>query len=173
MFYYPQKLIFKLNDFDSQLAVDIYSTRRLATIVKEGLIASTPYVVLDGETPDVVSYKMYGSPNYDYMILLANDIFDVWNEWPRDSVTMESYIRKKYGTIAAAKEEIAFYYDVNKNRVDAAQFATLPTNARSSETFYEYEYRINDNKRKLKIPKTEAVLKADADLRSSYLLPIV
>lgn len=41
-----------------------------------------PYLVLDGETPEMVSNKFYGTPFYHWVILKINNIVDPRKEWP-------------------------------------------------------------------------------------------
>ena len=40
------------------------------------------YIVLDGETPELVSNKFYESPYYHWVILMVNNIIDPREEWP-------------------------------------------------------------------------------------------
>ena len=41
------------------------------------------YLVREGEKPDDVSYKFYGSPDLWWLVLLSNNILDIENEWPK------------------------------------------------------------------------------------------
>lgn len=41
------------------------------------------YLVTQGEKPDDVSQKFYGSPDYWWLVLLSNNIVDIENEWPK------------------------------------------------------------------------------------------
>ena len=40
------------------------------------------YLVMDGETPDLVSAKFYETPKYHWIILLVNEMIDPRTEWP-------------------------------------------------------------------------------------------
>lgn len=54
------------------------------------------YVILDGEKPSDVSFKFYGDPNFDWLILLFNDIKDINSEWPKSTQQINELINTKY-----------------------------------------------------------------------------
>lgn len=39
------------------------------------------YYIQDGETPEIISIKVYGNSQYSWLILLINSIADIENEW--------------------------------------------------------------------------------------------
>lgn len=41
------------------------------------------YLIVQGEKPDDVSQKFYGTPDYWWLVLLCNNIIDTENEWPK------------------------------------------------------------------------------------------
>lgn len=55
-----------------------------------------PYIVLDGETPEMVANKFYGTPFYHWVLLLINDITDPRKEWPLESRYVIPFIFEKY-----------------------------------------------------------------------------
>lgn len=59
----------------------------------------TKYTIVGDERPDQVSEKFYGSPSYDWVILLTNNILDVYNEWPLNQQGLYDYMIEKYGNI--------------------------------------------------------------------------
>ena len=48
------------------------------------------YLVTDGEKPDDVANKFYGSPNYWWLVLLCNNIIDIENEWPKSASELDN-----------------------------------------------------------------------------------
>jgi hypothetical protein len=48
--------------------------------------------------PDIVSRRMYGTPEYDWLILTLNVTIDPFFEWPMDNLTFEQFIEDKYKT---------------------------------------------------------------------------
>lgn len=59
----------------------------------------TKYSIVGNERPDQVSEKFYGSPIYDWVVLLTNNIIDVYNEWPLSQQALYDYMLEKYGNI--------------------------------------------------------------------------
>lgn len=91
-----------------------------------------PYVLEDGETADSLATTYYGSPEYDWLIYLANNIIDPHTEWPKSYVQFENYIKKKYGSIEEAKSKIEFYRknpDVSYINYDGSGFSNNPINS--------------------------------------------
>ena len=42
------------------------------------------YTIQNNERPDQVAQKVYGNVNYDWVVLLVNNIINVYDEWPND-----------------------------------------------------------------------------------------
>ena len=56
------------------------------------------YTIADGETPNNVSFKLYGTEEYAWILLLLNDISDCTTQWPLSTSQLESYVDEKYQT---------------------------------------------------------------------------
>lgn len=76
---------------------DITLNVRIFEILKQYATVYDEYDMLDGETPEIVSEKAYGSPNYHWVIMLLNERFDYVNDFPMDQVTFDTYVADKYG----------------------------------------------------------------------------
>lgn len=61
------------------------------------------YAIQDGERPDTLADKLYGSPFYDWIILLTNNMVNAQYDWPMTNYvlykTLESEFEDPYGTI--------------------------------------------------------------------------
>lgn len=55
-----------------------------------------PYIVGDGETPEMVSNRFYNNPLYHWVVLLVNGIIDPRTEWVMTDVQMNELIYDKY-----------------------------------------------------------------------------
>jgi len=171
--YYP-KVAYKVDNVDYIKAIDITTSIKIKDFFKTYRgISFTPYVVKDGERPDYVSYKFYGTPMYDWVILLSNDIYNIYDDWPKNTTTLNSYIEEKYGTIASALGTIKYYYNSNNDIIDGTTWTSLPTNQRKSESQYEYEVRRNINKSRIKLVKKELVNAVDMGLKSIITKPVL
>jgi hypothetical protein len=63
---------------------------------KENKVIFYNYVVGDGETPEIVSYKFYGTPEKHWIILSLNNIIHPQFDWPLPENNLKDYIDKKY-----------------------------------------------------------------------------
>lgn len=170
--FYP-KTNFKLDDYDSVRAIDITSSVRIKTFLKQYRgISYFPYVIKDGERPDTVSYNVYGEPSYDWLILLSNDMYSIYDDWPKDSETFRNYIIEKYGSINVASSTIKYYYDANNNIIDLTTYNSLSAAQRKSESELQYEQRLNINKSKIKVVNPKHIGTIQTQLNSILIQPI-
>jgi len=54
------------------------------------------YVLQSGDTPENLAYRYYGDPKLSWIILLANDIKDVYSEWPQHDTEVLDTILAQY-----------------------------------------------------------------------------
>lgn len=99
------------------------------------------YSIKDGETPEIISSKFYGTPNYHWIIMLANQRYDYINDFPRSQHQLDKYIDGKYGITA---DSIAYYLKAGKV-VDAGTVDSIEISNRDHETI------VNETKRQIKI----------------------
>jgi hypothetical protein len=169
---YP-KLNYKIDEYDYLTAIDITIAYKVREILKSYRgISYQPYVIQSGERPDNVSYNLYRTPNYDWIILFVNNIHSVYDEWPRDQETFKTYILEKYGNFANAQSTIKYYYDANKNIIDLTTYSSLPASQRSLETAYEYEVRENTNKSVIKVVPFPVAKTIETNVRTFNLKPV-
>jgi hypothetical protein len=171
--FYP-KVAYKVDNIDYIKAIDITTSIKIKDFFKTYRgISFTPYAVKDGERPDYVSFKAYGTPMYDWIVLLVNDIYNIYDDWPKNTQTLNSYIEEKYGSIASAISTVQYYYNLNNDIIDQTTWQSLPTSQRKSETQYEYEFRRNINKSKIKIVKRGMINAVDMSLKSIISKPVL
>ena len=57
----------------------------------------TKYKIIGDERPDQVAYNVYGDEDLDWVVLLANNIINVRDEWPMIQGNFNNYLSEKYG----------------------------------------------------------------------------
>ena len=163
-----------------QTVRNIMNRTKIKNTVKDDLAAYYPYIIKEGERPDILSYNYYGTIAYAYLILLFNDIIDPQFDWPLNTIDFENYMISKYGTIATAKEETKFYYQIIRAEVpkteirerqeevkfiiDETSYNALAEASRKKISSYDYEVQLNDNKRYIRVISKELI----ADVDSQY-----
>jgi hypothetical protein len=92
-------------------------TRRSAFIssVLANPYAYLPYTVKEGEKPEDIAYYYYGSVDYTWLVLLANNIVDSYYDWPLDDRDFNEYIIKKYESISGKKGYDVVAWAQNEN----------------------------------------------------------
>ena len=128
------------------------------------------YNVKGDDRPDNVANEIYGDANLDWVVLLSNNIINIYNEWPLNQQAFENYVLDKYGTVAKLDE--IHHYESNEVkdssgviifpkgvRVSAAQSVSyyeplsdeqVTVNPVSKAvTNYQYEQDVNDKKRRI------------------------
>lgn len=79
------------------------------------------YDIEDGETPDIISSKIYGKPTYHWLIMLVNQRFDYIKDWPMSEYELVRYCQSKYGEDHVYDQHQIFgqphYKDMNGNVV--------------------------------------------------------
>ena len=82
--------------YDNVLVRDI--TRRVNFLKQtiENPYAFMPYTIEEGDRAEDIAYHYYGDPNYAWLVYLANNIVDPYNEWPMDEYTFNQYLIDKY-----------------------------------------------------------------------------
>ena len=166
MFNYYPKIYYKINDFDYLRVKDICIYTRLKDYVAQyGSIVSTTYFVQNGENPDSVSYRLYGTPRFDYLILILNDIRNVYDEWPRNSKDFVGYVEEKYGSMTYAQNNYANYYTSENLKVSRDAWFDLVDSGKYFESYYDYEERLNRAKAQIKVMSYNYAIKFEVELQ--------
>lgn len=133
-------------------------TRRVAISpeAKANQTIMLEYEIKGNERPEVLSYRLYGTKDYWWVVLMVNNILDVNAQWPLNSDELEELIDKKYGE---NRSLVHHWVDVDGNITDprgvkiTGGFNSLGDAARSMSlqpvTNEFYETSLNDSKRQI------------------------
>jgi len=143
------------------------------------------YRVKDGERPDIISYQKYGTVGYAYLLMLINDIQDPLFDWPLSTQQFEQYIANKYGSVESAQTTTKYYYQTIRSEVertgtaeripevkyivDSTTYDSLAVGSRSTQTEYEWEEELNDEKRNIKIINSDFIKELDFEVKKSFV----
>lgn len=157
--YFPQKI------YGEKAITDIFKrtkVRSMGTVIKSSIYYK--YTIQDGERPEDIADRYYGDTQYYWIVLYANDIINIYSQWPRSNRDFENYIVSKYGSVEAASIEsnIHHYEDGFGNWISTPEY-TYYDDASGEErisqskavTVYDYEYQINEDKREINIIKKD------------------
>lgn len=137
---------FKINGENKvALVKDITQNVRIRTQILENITLYDEYDIKDGETPEIIAEKIYGSPEYHWVVMLCNQRFDYINDFPLSTYNLEEHITQKYG--AGNEYNVHHYIDSNGNIVDSSQGTPVSN--------YQFEDDENEKKRRIKLISPE------------------
>jgi len=107
-------------------------------------VALVPYFIKENETPEQVSQKFYGTPFYHWVLLLINNIVNVYEEWPLGTTALNMKITEEYDDPNGVHHYLntANGYIVDADELDPD---VLPVSN------IEYEQETNDAKREIRV----------------------
>ena len=139
------------------------------------------YYIRGNDRPDNVANEVYGDPTLDWVVLLSNNIINVYNEWPLDQSSFDAYVAEKYLDLFEDVPAETLYAGIHhyesrevKDNNDAIIFpAGLEVSEDQSVTYfdflterevtvsdiaipitnYQYEERLNNRKRNIYLLK--------------------
>jgi hypothetical protein len=163
---------FPVTGFKNQTITDITKFAKISTIVKSDVMSLLPYTVMTPEKPDDVAFNYYGDSIYSWLVLISNNIVDPYFEWPMSVREFEAYIKKKYGSIAAAQSQTVHCEHVTKNITVSADSLTVSNGVSSSDynaiDAYTWEDRINENRRFIKLVDAKFISQIEAEMKDLF-----
>ena len=105
-------------------------------------------------------------------VLISNNILDPYFEWPMDTREFEAYIKKKYGSIAAAQAVTIHCEHSTKNITVSADSLTVSNGVSSGDynaiDTYTWEERINDNRRFIKLVDRQYLPQIEMEMKNMF-----
>lgn len=80
-----------------QILTDITANVRIRKQVLENITLYDEYDIQEGETPEIVAEKIYGNPEYHWIIMLVNQRYDYLEDFPMTSHELIEMCNEKYG----------------------------------------------------------------------------
>ena len=88
---------FNIGGKDTALLVkDITRNVRFRMDVLSNITVYDEYDILEGETPEHIAEKIYGNPQYHWIIMLVNERYDYLSDFPLSLFNLEKYINDNY-----------------------------------------------------------------------------
>jgi len=166
---------------------NLFKRVKLNNDLFQNLTNFTKYQIVGDERPDNVSNKIYGTPNYDWIILLSNNIINIQDEWPMSNRTFELYMNKKYGvtnydgihhyetievkdssnnfTVLKKGLEVPSDYSITFFDGALGKESTI-TNTNVGVTNFEYESKIQDEKRSIFLLRSDLIQTVIKNIKS-------
>jgi len=150
----------------------------------------------EGDTIEILAEKLYGNPEYHFILAWINDYTDPLFDWPYDYANFTNFINNKYGSRANSVAQIHHYElsiarkDLNTqttltivHEIDANTYNTTSASAyipytlsngstveetttTEAVTAYDWEVSVNETKRQIKVLRNEYLGQALAEFDS-------
>ena len=166
---------------------NLFKRVKLSNKLFQDLTNFTKYQIVGDERPDNVANKIYNNSNYDWIVLLSNNIINIQDEWPMSNRTFELYMNKKYGvtnydnihhyesievkdssnnyTVLKKGLEVPSDYSITFYDGALGRMSTV-TDTNVGVTNYEYESKIQDDKRNIFLLRPELIQTVIRDIKS-------
>ena len=171
---YPS-LLPRSNKVEDRIVVkNIFKRAKLRDDVEQALTAFNYYQIEDGLRPDMVAQKLYDDPELDWVVLTSNNITNIRDQWPLSNNDLHDYMLEKYGSESAI---LGIHHYETKEILDEYDRVVIPAglevdidfrfnymnfsntvftvNPVVAFTNYDYEIKLNEEKRRIKILKPE------------------
>lgn len=119
---------------------DITHNVRFRKAILDQITLFDEYDIKDGETPEIIAAKYYGNSEHHWIVMLCNQRYDYIEDFPKSTRTLEQYINTKY-----AEPYGTHHYELD------GYIVSEETPGAVSVSNYEYEDRLNESKRRIKL----------------------
>lgn len=148
------KVAYTFINGDTRYALNVVNIQTHVLIMerlRQTMTVFYDYVVQDGERPDSVAYKVYGSTDYTWLVLVVNNIFSLY-DWVLSQDEFDDYIIEKYGSLAVASATL-LYKTIDGYLIDYDSWLALDPSQRNltPATAYDDELDKNEAKRRIKV----------------------
>jgi hypothetical protein len=166
------------------LVKNLFRRVKLRDDLQNVLTVFDKYQIRDGARPDTVAKELYGSTQYDWVVLISAGIINARNEWPLSDRDIYRYAEEVYGNDLNA----IHHYETKEVR-DSKNRLILPKGKVVDQNFsiqdpntpiqtinpvigisnYEYEVRKNNEKRSIYVLKPGYLQQAIIDTRKGLI----
>ena len=153
--YFPKMYYDAVGNNNPKLVTNILKRVKVRDGIKNDVSLFDKYQVKFGESPEIVSYRLYDTVDYYWTILLMNNIRDRFYEWPLSEQQFEEYVNAKYTNPLGIHHYEVAQSSGPTSSLDNSHLITVNSDASGASAVSNrtYEDRINENKRLIKILK--------------------
>ena len=95
---YQSNLLHKVSSQEYIRIKNIFRRVKIQDWIQDNVQFFNKYTIRDGERPDTMAERLYGSSERDWIIVLTAGITNIRNDWPLSNYDLYRYVEAKYGT---------------------------------------------------------------------------
>ena len=144
------------NPTDTKEITDIWRRVKVRSKIANNLALYDKFEVPEGDSPETIAYKVYGSTDFFWVVCLLNNVVNRYHDWPLDEFNFQQMLADKYDNPNAIH-----HYEITqksgKQTGEGPSDYTHKLEVNSDEpgaesvSNYEYERRLQDEKRQIKL----------------------
>jgi hypothetical protein len=100
------------NTTKTNVVVDVTRNIRFRRDILSNITLYDQYDIIDGETPEIISEKFYGTPEYHWVVMLANEKYDYRNDFPLAESILQRHIETVYNPTLYSSD---WYWDTHED----------------------------------------------------------
>jgi len=185
--------IIQTNNGKSTVYTNLMTRLSVAANFFDNPINYYDYDVQDGDTPEIIAHKYYGDIYRYWVVMFANQYLDPQWDWPMDGKLFQQYMREKYKEVNPKnivhhyEKTITQYNSVSQiTKVDSIALDDVSYNLTLEETYfvdvfgeqikitidkqavtlYDYEEKLNETRRSIKLLNVNLVNEIEKQFRS-------
>lgn len=180
---------FPISNTEYVLAKNLFRRFKISDSAFASTVYFNKYAIVDGDRPDIIANKFYGTPNYDWIVILTNNIINPMFEFPIAERSLYDFVAANYSnpdgvhhyetlevknSIGEILLQAGFVVDagyVNMthkfyDRITGQVFTKTGSTITESVSNYEYEKKLNDSRREIYILRSEFIDKFVSDFET-------
>ena len=161
---YPSFLKDKTSSLDYVEVKNIFRRAKIRDDLQYNFTVFDKFQIPEGARPDIVAEELYGSSQFDWVVLTTAGIINVRSEWPLSNRDLYNYAYSKYGESLNSVR----FYETTKVKDSSGRLIlpagkvvdsdfTIPKPGEPTATLnpvlginnFEYETRLNEEKRSI------------------------
>tara|TARA_B100000902_G_scaffold397447_1_gene461265 strand:- start:346 stop:1236 length:891 start_codon:yes stop_codon:yes gene_type:complete len=88
---------YRVNNVDPfKVAKNIFRRIKIREELDDIILGFTQYTIKNNQRPDQVALDVYGDMDLDWVVLLTNNVINLYDEWPMSEDELERYIDSEY-----------------------------------------------------------------------------
>lgn len=169
---------------------NLFRRAKIRDDIFSSIVYFEKYKITGDDRPDNVAEKVYGDPELDWVVLLSNNIINIYDQWPLDETSLRNYIDSKYTKTEQSQvkhyltTEIKDSLDrlirpkdiiVSKESYNSYSFSYYDSNLKFTRTLgnesliqvtnFDYEIEVNEEKRNIFLVQPELISLIKSDMK--------
>lgn len=106
--YFPY-IYYQAAQKDPKIVKDILRRVAYRNSIRDETRLFIEYNLKDTDTPEIIADRLYGNPHLHWIVLMMNNMFNRWGDWPLPQDRLRAFVTEKYG---AGNEQETHHYEL-------------------------------------------------------------